>query len=1403
MSQLHVAFLTGQQQRFQRLLDASRPSQSANVSASLSSSGGAGRLSLNIDVNARDDQGRTVLHLACASLERFALECVRLLLAHPAIQLNAQDVESHWTPLHRALYAGNVEAALLLLQRPETDVQLKDSEGYTAFDLYNSTVEGTSPERDVPGDVYTWGTNRNATLGHGDADDRAFPDSLDLPPDDAKAKSSIASRFTTVPARHIAMGRLHTGLLTAEPQRNLRLCGIASAGRLGPSQTASGTLQIQYAIAPLSALPHNIAAIALGQDHSLAVTSSGELFSWGSNRYGQLGYVIEGAAVGDIQAAPRKIAGGLRKEKVHGVAACRTASACWTTEGHVYTWGTNVGQLGYDRTANQQIQVLPRRVTTLEEQVASVALSDSAMVCLLRTSDVLCYYRDSHFKISFPYQSFPTGMASLVSPRKPCVVKISNCDNNFVALTSWGEVLTFNLPGMADGEATKERGNTLVKPQRVWDARKRFSTVKDVALGLDGAIILCTESGHVFMRQPNIKAAQGLSKPAKFQRMSHLQRITAVAASPTGSFAAIRVDSRPEPIDIVGESVTEQIARIAPYWGAAARPRKTVVPKSPPTVLSSGHVRIVFSPQPQVVLSRDTADADDDDDIDARIRRDVAVVQHLCDILEKLRAPRADDEEDAEPAERTLDHGPDVVLHVSGTKVEIPAHLVVLLSRCPALRTVLSGTPVRDTVGGISIKSSAPGPARLALSGVQPLTVLVLLEYVYTDQVVLAWEPRVALATEAAFKKLKVRAAQLRGEMQALARALGMEELERSLSRVFPSPAPMMTSALSGTLKDFTDVADIVLELKDREVHVHSAVLRARSPFFAAFFDDEDWTQRRREGGVLRVGLRHLAWREMDYVLRYMYSDLGLDIFNNIDFVKSANELIDFYFSVLAVADELLLEKLILICSSAIIQRINLWNACAILTDASMYCAAPLVRSTQGYIARNFESMVEARLLDNLDRDVLKNFAVALRTRQQEKAPWIRSVEPLDALMAKWADWLEEQDIPGPITRPNIAQRASRIGASPKLSPIQPGLGRRRSSGSAQLQGSISPLTSPTVVPSDYRAPAGDEIFEMDEEPLSIESVAGSSLPATPTTPAASAPVAWKIAQSQNATRSDLRAIIAETENSRVRPSTESSPSQSSEWMTQQRPRDAKRQIPGDSSPAWRNNAAPPSPLPGPSTPAALRGPQASSAAVAIPRPATTRTLTPVATPPNSGLAQTRPVALRSPPSVATGTSTPSPARGAALGPTISPLPAPRRPSSPSLNVRRVSGQRGPAWVPAQPQPSPPLTVSGVMSFAAIQQQERDRNAMPTKPKKSLLEIQAEEARREAERQAEEDFMRWWNAEEARIQAEEAETMRRLSPPAKSSSKPAKKKAKPKNSQPSSGKGRPAAHASSEVSSAR
>ena len=119
MTTLHVYFAQRNQQAFQRLLDASRPTQSSGAPPSSSGSKSwtkrsplSSRCSNNVcEVNSRDQSGRTVLHLAVSSLDPAAFECVKLLLAHPRIDVNATDKESKWTPLHRALYYGNVPAA--------------------------------------------------------------------------------------------------------------------------------------------------------------------------------------------------------------------------------------------------------------------------------------------------------------------------------------------------------------------------------------------------------------------------------------------------------------------------------------------------------------------------------------------------------------------------------------------------------------------------------------------------------------------------------------------------------------------------------------------------------------------------------------------------------------------------------------------------------------------------------------------------------------------------------------------------------------------------------------------------------------------------------------------------------------------------------------------------------------------------------------------------------------------------------------------------------------------------------------------------------------------------------------------------------------------------------------------
>lgn len=73
--------------------------------------------------------------------------------------------------------------------------------------------------------------------------------------------------------------------------------------------------------------------------------SGGGGVSSGKGAMGGMGAGGMGGGEEQVQTTPRVIAGSLKREVVRGVAACKTASACWTGEG-VWTWGRNGGQLG-------------------------------------------------------------------------------------------------------------------------------------------------------------------------------------------------------------------------------------------------------------------------------------------------------------------------------------------------------------------------------------------------------------------------------------------------------------------------------------------------------------------------------------------------------------------------------------------------------------------------------------------------------------------------------------------------------------------------------------------------------------------------------------------------------------------------------------------------------------------------------------------------------------------------------------------------------------------------------------------------------------------------------------------------------------------------------------------------
>ena len=103
-----------------------------------------------------------------------------------------------------------------------------------------------------------------------------------------------------------------------------------------------------------------VASVAAGDYHSLAVTAEGALFSFGYGGFGQLGH-------GDTahQWLPKRLA-GLAKERVASVAAGQDHSLALTVEGALFSFGRGTsGQLGAMGHADTANRLQPKRVAGL------------------------------------------------------------------------------------------------------------------------------------------------------------------------------------------------------------------------------------------------------------------------------------------------------------------------------------------------------------------------------------------------------------------------------------------------------------------------------------------------------------------------------------------------------------------------------------------------------------------------------------------------------------------------------------------------------------------------------------------------------------------------------------------------------------------------------------------------------------------------------------------------------------------------------------------------------------------------------------------------------------------------------------------------------------------------------
>eukprot|EP00112_Aurelia_sp_Birch-Aquarium-sp1_P023191 Seg681.3 transcript_id=Seg681.3/GoldUCD/mRNA.D3Y31 product="RCC1 and BTB domain-containing protein 1" protein_id=Seg681.3/GoldUCD/D3Y31 len=181
------------------------------------------------------------------------------------------------------------------------------------------------------GDIYALGFNGNGCLGVGDGSSTMEPRKVDI----LCQKVLVNVAYGSGP--HV---------LAVTDLGELYSWGHGGYGQLGHNEPdKSVPVQVKINLGE-----RKIEQVACGSYHSVAQTTNGEVFGWGSNNCGQLG-----TGSTSNQSVPKKINGLLNGKRVTSVSCGQSFTVALTDEGELFSWGYNGnGQLGIGNTTNQQ-----------------------------------------------------------------------------------------------------------------------------------------------------------------------------------------------------------------------------------------------------------------------------------------------------------------------------------------------------------------------------------------------------------------------------------------------------------------------------------------------------------------------------------------------------------------------------------------------------------------------------------------------------------------------------------------------------------------------------------------------------------------------------------------------------------------------------------------------------------------------------------------------------------------------------------------------------------------------------------------------------------------------------------------------------------------------------------------
>ncbi|KAL2044695.1 hypothetical protein N7G274_002469 [Stereocaulon virgatum] len=906
-----------------------------------------------------------------------------------------------------------------LLDENTDEVDNDMAQGVTgdANDDEGSTIV-IAPRTRIDGDeLFAFGSNKNFTLGFGDEDDRQFPERIHLKRPShllrrfyneyesqnhqAKEPESLDGRrspvslnrlpaavhFRPLTIQDVQLSKLHSAILTTDPEANLYMCGFGSGGRLGTGDetTRFGFVNIHGG----SLSGKKIICVGLGQHHTIAISSEGGTFTWGSNADGQLGYALNASGAKDeepVQLLPRQVFGPLKRESVIGAAASRIHSVVHTASS-LYTFGKNEGQLGLvDSDARSlAVQNSPRKVAAslFSSSISAVSAIDKATMCLLENHDVWVFSNYGYTKMSFPLEGFSNYfLKSIWGPRNQAtgnyVCKLTSGGDTICAMSSMGDVFTAHVsqkvePSTATASTTnptKIRG-ALSAPQRIWSLKKAHMAVRDIDVGQDGSIIICTESGSVWRRVKRAKikdaSAAGLAeykvKDYKFSRVPGLTRVTAVRSNTFGAYAAVRrdCDVLKTQVDVESNTLWKDLYPLLPFHGFGDEDSDTENPA--PRFWTSNREHDVITIRRAVLTSTE-------------LEEDVA--EFLVD------------------REMSRQSSYNVRLGTTLSDVCIPVHAFILEARSNVLREALMSFR-RSYFFAIpevlTIEYDAEGKTLVLFQGVDFITIFNLALYIYTDSVVDVWHhTRHAPALAFRFR-------QIRTELMKIASHLEMHTLEQAV-RVMTAPPRTLNKDLERAIRqpDFFENGDVEVDLDGKSVKVHSSLMVQRCPFFQGLFQGRAaglWLSSRRQQlqdqhDAVNVDLKHVDPKVFGFVVRYLYADADEDMFEDV-VSADLDAFLDLVMEVMSVANELMLDRLAQCCQKVLGRFVNTRNVCQLLNAVAPCSVTQFKDAALEYICLNLEGMLENHLLNELDDDLILELDSTVRENQLACLPIAKS----------------------------------------------------------------------------------------------------------------------------------------------------------------------------------------------------------------------------------------------------------------------------------------------------------------------------------------------------------------------------------------------------------------------------